>query len=250
MTLFLATGAGHPGVDHAHHHRRHRRRGLGAQRRRPCAGALAGNIVWAWIVTIPATAFIAAVFYGLSAWSSAPGASCSARSSSCHSKNFCPRRPPCPSGGRPPAARRSTRQHRPPAGARPGLTRVVAGVPLLVGRQAVDDGVSIAARASAPAGDQQPGPVVVLAQVAQADHTHQAGSSGQPVQPGQRVAHAVQVQPMQAQRAQRQPGRQSWNGRTWILGGQRSGDRPVYNARFSALACGVTQGRIYGAGRG
>jgi phosphate/sulfate permease len=26
MTLFLATGAGHPGVDHAHHHRRDRRR--------------------------------------------------------------------------------------------------------------------------------------------------------------------------------------------------------------------------------
>ena len=32
ITLFLATGAGRAGVDHAHHHRRHRRRGLGAPR--------------------------------------------------------------------------------------------------------------------------------------------------------------------------------------------------------------------------
>ena len=29
---------------------------------------LAGHIVTAWIVTIPATALIAAVFYGLSTW--------------------------------------------------------------------------------------------------------------------------------------------------------------------------------------
>ena len=32
ITLFLATGAGHPGVDHAHDHRRDRRRRLDAAR--------------------------------------------------------------------------------------------------------------------------------------------------------------------------------------------------------------------------
>jgi inorganic phosphate transporter, PiT family len=33
---------------------------------RPCAGGWPGHIVMAWIFTIPATALIAAVFYGLS----------------------------------------------------------------------------------------------------------------------------------------------------------------------------------------
>jgi PiT family inorganic phosphate transporter len=56
---------GRAGVDHAHHHRRHLRRRVGAQRVGVRWG-LAGNIVLAWIVTIPATAFIAAVFYGVS----------------------------------------------------------------------------------------------------------------------------------------------------------------------------------------
>ena len=39
ITLFLATGARHPGVDDAHHHRRDRRRRLGAARLARCAGA-------------------------------------------------------------------------------------------------------------------------------------------------------------------------------------------------------------------
>ena len=60
--------AGHPGVDHAHHHRRDRRRGLGAQRARAVRWGVAGNIVWAWIFTIPASAFVAGVFYALRAW--------------------------------------------------------------------------------------------------------------------------------------------------------------------------------------
>ncbi|MDQ6684165.1 MAG: inorganic phosphate transporter, partial [Pseudomonadota bacterium] len=29
---------------------------------------LAGNIVWAWIFTIPASAFVAGVFYAVSFW--------------------------------------------------------------------------------------------------------------------------------------------------------------------------------------
>jgi PiT family inorganic phosphate transporter len=29
---------------------------------------VAGNIVWAWILTIPAAALVAALFYGLSFW--------------------------------------------------------------------------------------------------------------------------------------------------------------------------------------
>ena len=39
ITLFLATGARHPGLDHAHHHRRDHRRRLGAERCPRCAGA-------------------------------------------------------------------------------------------------------------------------------------------------------------------------------------------------------------------
>ena len=63
ITLFLATGARHSGVDHAHHHRRHRRRRLRAPARRAVRWGVAGNIVWAWIFTIPASAFVAAVAY-------------------------------------------------------------------------------------------------------------------------------------------------------------------------------------------
>ena len=50
--------------DHAHQHRGDLRRRFGAQRLGGAPG-LAGHIVMAWIVTIPATALIAAVFYGL-----------------------------------------------------------------------------------------------------------------------------------------------------------------------------------------
>ena len=47
---------------HAHHHRCHRGRVLRAAR---CVG-VAGNIVWAWILTIPASAFVAAIAYWVS----------------------------------------------------------------------------------------------------------------------------------------------------------------------------------------
>ncbi len=53
--------AGHPGVDHAHHHRRHRRRRLRPQRSSAVRWGVAGNIVWAWIFTIPASAFVAGI---------------------------------------------------------------------------------------------------------------------------------------------------------------------------------------------
>jgi hypothetical protein len=56
---------GHSGVHHPHHHRRHRRRGLGA-RASAVRWGVAGNIVWAWIFTIPASAFVAAVAYWVS----------------------------------------------------------------------------------------------------------------------------------------------------------------------------------------
>ncbi len=65
ITLFLGDRAGRSGVHHAHHHRRHRRRGLGAARSAVRWG-VAGNIVWAWIFTIPASAFIAGLFYWIS----------------------------------------------------------------------------------------------------------------------------------------------------------------------------------------
>jgi PiT family inorganic phosphate transporter len=55
------TGLRHSGVHHAHHHRRHRRRGLGAQKVSAVRWGLAGNIVWAWILTIPASAAVSAL---------------------------------------------------------------------------------------------------------------------------------------------------------------------------------------------
>ena len=43
--------------------------GVGAARRASAVRwGVAGNIVWAWIFTIPASAFVAAVFYGVSLW--------------------------------------------------------------------------------------------------------------------------------------------------------------------------------------
>ena len=54
--------ARHPGVDHAHHHRlRHRRRRGPARFGR--ALGLAGNVMIAWLITIPASATVAAIFY-------------------------------------------------------------------------------------------------------------------------------------------------------------------------------------------
>jgi PiT family inorganic phosphate transporter len=54
--------AGHSGLDHAYDHRRDHRR-----RRRTAVSAvrwgLAGNIVIAWVVTLPAAALISAAFY-------------------------------------------------------------------------------------------------------------------------------------------------------------------------------------------
>jgi PiT family inorganic phosphate transporter len=66
ITLFLATALGIPGLDDAHHHRRDRRRRLRCGGRLPVRWGLAGNIVWAWIFTIPASAFVAGVFYSVS----------------------------------------------------------------------------------------------------------------------------------------------------------------------------------------
>jgi len=43
--------------------------GVGAVRRASAVRwGVAGNIVWAWIFTIPAAALVAALFYGLSLW--------------------------------------------------------------------------------------------------------------------------------------------------------------------------------------
>ena len=52
----------HPGLDHPHHHRRDRRRRLDQA---PLGGpwGVAGRIVWAWLLTIPISAAIAAAAY-------------------------------------------------------------------------------------------------------------------------------------------------------------------------------------------
>ena len=67
MTLFLATALGVPVS--TTHTITGAIVGVGSVRR-PSAvrWALAGNIVWAWILTIPASAAVAAAFYGASLW--------------------------------------------------------------------------------------------------------------------------------------------------------------------------------------
>ena len=60
ITLFVATHSAIPVSHHAHDHRRDRRRGRDASSR-PCAGASPARIVWAWILTIPCSAFISAL---------------------------------------------------------------------------------------------------------------------------------------------------------------------------------------------
>jgi len=65
MTLFIATGLGVPVS--TTHTITGAIFGVGSVRSASAVRwGLAGNIVLAWIVTIPATAFIAAVFYGVS----------------------------------------------------------------------------------------------------------------------------------------------------------------------------------------
>jgi PiT family inorganic phosphate transporter len=62
MTLFLATWLGIPVS--TTHTITGAIVGVGATRRASAVRwGLAGNIVWAWIFTIPASAFVAAVFY-------------------------------------------------------------------------------------------------------------------------------------------------------------------------------------------
>ena len=58
-------GSRHSGVDHAHDHRRDRRRRLRRRSFRAVRWGVAGNIVWAWILTIPASAVMAAAAWWL-----------------------------------------------------------------------------------------------------------------------------------------------------------------------------------------
>ncbi len=67
LTLFLATGLGLPVS--TTHTITGAIVGVGAVRRASAVRwGVAGNIVWAWIFTIPAAALVAALFYGLSLW--------------------------------------------------------------------------------------------------------------------------------------------------------------------------------------
>ena len=67
ITLFLATGLGVPVS--TTHTITGAIVGVGAVRRASAVRwGVAGNIVWAWIFTIPAAALVAALFYGLSLW--------------------------------------------------------------------------------------------------------------------------------------------------------------------------------------
>ena len=65
MTLFLATGLGIPVS--TTHTITGAIVGVGSvQRASAVRWGVAGNIVWAWVLTIPASAFVAAVAYWLS----------------------------------------------------------------------------------------------------------------------------------------------------------------------------------------
>jgi PiT family inorganic phosphate transporter len=67
VTLFLATALGVPVS--TTHTITGAIVGVGSVRRASAVRwGVAGNIVWAWIFTIPAAAFVAAVFYGVSLW--------------------------------------------------------------------------------------------------------------------------------------------------------------------------------------
>ena len=67
LTLFLATALGVPVS--TTHTITGAIVGVGSVRRAAAVRwGVAGNIVWAWILTIPASAFVAGVFYGLSLW--------------------------------------------------------------------------------------------------------------------------------------------------------------------------------------
>ena len=67
MTLFLATALGIPVS--TTHTITGAIVGVGSVRRASAVRwGVAGNIVWAWIFTIPASAFVAALFYGASLW--------------------------------------------------------------------------------------------------------------------------------------------------------------------------------------
>ena len=62
ISVLLASSAWGPGQHHAHHHRRDRRR-RAADRMSAVRWGVAGTIVWAWILTIPMSAAIAALTY-------------------------------------------------------------------------------------------------------------------------------------------------------------------------------------------
>jgi PiT family inorganic phosphate transporter len=67
ITLFLATALGIPVS--TTHTITGAIVGVGSVRRAATVRwGVAGNIVWAWILTIPASAFVAAVFYALGLW--------------------------------------------------------------------------------------------------------------------------------------------------------------------------------------
>ena len=67
MTLFLATSLGIPVS--TTHTITGAIVGVGSVRRASAVRwGVAGNIVWAWIFTIPAAAFVAALSYGASLW--------------------------------------------------------------------------------------------------------------------------------------------------------------------------------------
>jgi uncharacterized protein (DUF486 family) len=57
---------GHTRIHHAHHHRGHV--GVGSTQRASAVrwGGGAGNLIWAWVLTIPASPFVAALAYWVS----------------------------------------------------------------------------------------------------------------------------------------------------------------------------------------
>lgn len=116
------------------------------------------------------------------------------------------------------------------------MPAVVARVPALVRRQRVPDGACGCLGDHQPQHrEQHPGQPVVLPEGAHALDAEQPGCRGQRVQPGQQVAGPVEVDAVQAERAehQREPGGDGL-GPERRRSGRLHGHPVEYNARFAA----------------
>ena len=63
--LFFTSASGHPGLDDPHDHRRRSSASARADASSAVRWGVAGRVVWAWVLTIPGAALIAAASYAI-----------------------------------------------------------------------------------------------------------------------------------------------------------------------------------------